>query len=192
MKTCVKIAAVFAAACVMMAGPGMSQTAETQSTNPFTALKPGQWVKIKGVMQRDSSAVTMIAKEVKILTGEMQEDDWEIEAPIARIVDKAKQQVEVFGIQIDMKDDATYESDNNSLKNFDGLQTGMHVEIEGTYMKDGAFHGREMQLEAAAGADELAKLVGKVEKVDAEAKTITLMGIACHISETTKVKSAAK
>jgi hypothetical protein len=34
--------------------------------------------------------------------------------------------------------------------------------------------------------------MGKVEAVDASAKTITLMGIPCLISDETKVRSAAK
>jgi hypothetical protein len=171
----------------MAAGSGFAQT-EQRSIDPFSAIKPGQWVKIKGVMQQDTALTAM---EVKVLTGEMKEDDWEIAAPLRRIVDQSQKQLEVFGMQVSMQSNATYESRDKSLKGFEGLKPGMQVEIEGTYAT-GAFKGREVQLETAAAGQEIGKLVGKVESVDPAMKTITLMGIPCQVSDQTKVRSGAK
>ncbi len=193
MKTRINLAAACAGALIMLAGStSFSQTEQPEVADPFAALKPGHWVKIKGVMQEDSTGRTLIAKEVKVLTGAKQEDDCEIEAPIARIGDKSQKQLEVCGIQVNMQNDATYESEDKSASSFDGLQPGMRVVIEGTYLKAGTFKGREMQLKAASGAEVITKLVGKAEKIDATAKTIALMGITCQITGDTTVKTAVK
>jgi hypothetical protein len=185
MRTRSKLAVVLAGALLTAASPSFTQTTEI---DPFTAIKPGQWVKIKGVLQQDSA---LVATEVRIITTAMKDDDCEIAAPLRRIVDPAQKQLEVFGMQVKMKGDATYESHDKSLTGFDGLKPGMQVEIEGTYANR-AFQGREVQLEKTSAAQELAKLVGKAEKIDAEMKTITVMGIPCQISGNTKVKSAEK
>ncbi|MGH7491292.1 MAG: DUF5666 domain-containing protein [bacterium] len=187
MRTGFKLAVALSGALMMTAGSVLAQTQE-QSIDPFTAIKPGQWVKIKGVIQQDTA---LAATEVKILTGAMKEDDWEIAAPLRGIVDQSNKQLEMFGMEVSMQSNATYESDDKSLKGFDGLKPGMQLEIEGTYAT-GAFKGREVQLETVASAQEVGKLMGKVEAVDAAARTITLMGIPCLISEGTKVRSSAK
>ncbi len=189
MKTHLKLAAGFCGVVIGMAGSAGAQTAQKTAIDLFASVKPGQWVKIEGAIQKD---FTLIAKEVKILTGDFQDDDWEIEAPIRRIADKAQKKYEVLLIPVKMQDDATYESEDGSITSFDGLKTGLYVEIEGTYMKDGTFMGEEVQPQLEPEEPNVASLVGKAEKVDAAKKTITLMGVTCQASEKTKVKSAVK
>jgi hypothetical protein len=187
MRTGFKLAVAFSGALMLAAGSGFAQTQE-QSIDPFTAIKPGQWVKIKGVMHQDTA---LTATEIKILTGEIKEDDWQISAPLRRIVDQSNKQLEVFGMQVNMQSNATYDSRDKSLESFDNLKPGMQLEIEGTYAS-GAFKVREVQLETAGTSQEIGKLMGKVGSVDAAQKTITLMNIPCLISDQTKVRSGAK
>lgn len=178
-----------AAVWMLVESAAYAQNAPKTAIDLFSSVKPGQWVKIEGAIQKDFG---LIAKEVKILTGDFQDDDWEIEAPIRRVVDKGQKKYEVLLIPVKMQEDATYESDDGSVTSFEGLKAGMYVEIEGTFMKDGTFMGEEVQPQLEPEEPNSASLVGKAEKIDAARKTITLMGITCQVSEKTKIKSAVR
>ena len=189
MKSHTKLAVTLAGAVLLLVGDNGSAQTKT-AADLFTALKPGQWVKIEGAAQKD---MTVIAKEVKLLTGDFQDDDYEIEAPVRAILDKTKKQFQLLSIPVAMEADAKYESDDGTFTSFEQLKPGMFVEIEGAYLKDGSFLADEVQPEVAdpeeAGG---VVLVGKAEKVDAVKRTITIMGVTFQIGEKTKVKSVIK
>lgn len=189
MKANLKLAAALTGAFCLFAG--VESFAQTKTAaDLFSTLKPGQWIKIEGAPQKD---LTVIAKEVKLLTGDFQDDDCEIEAPVRAISDKDKKQFQLLTIPVTMEADAKYESDDGSFTRFDQLKPGMFVEIEGAYLKDGSFLADEVQPEIAepeeAGG---VVLVGKTQKVDAAKRTVTLMGVTFQIGEKTKVKSVIK
>ncbi|MEK7727157.1 MAG: DUF5666 domain-containing protein [candidate division KSB1 bacterium] len=189
MKPHVKLAATLASAlCLLVSDHGSAQT--KTAADLFSVLKPGQWVKIEGAAQKD---MTVIAKEVKLLTGDFQDDDCEIEAPVRAVLDKTKKRFQLLTIPVTMEADAKYESDDGSFTAFEQLKPGMFVEVEGAYLKDGSFLADEVQPEIA-DPDELGGVVfvGKAEKVEAAKRTITIMGVTFHISEKTKVKSVIK
>lgn len=187
MKSNWKLAAQFTGALFLCAGAESFAQTKT-AADLFSTLKPGQWIKIEGASQKD---MTVIAKEVKLLTGDFQDDDCEIEAPVRAIIDKDKKQFQLLTIPVMMEADAKYESDDGSFTRFDQLKPGMYVEIEGAYLKDGSFLADEIQPESAAEAAGVV-LVAKAEKVDAAKRTITLMGVTFQISDKTKVKSVIK
>lgn len=189
MKSPAKIFAYAASAlCLFTAGESLAQT--KTAADLFSTLKPGQWVKVEGTPQKD---LTVIAKEVKLLTGDFQDDDCEIEAPVRAVLDKTKKQFQLLSIPVTMEADAKYESDDGSFTAFEQLKPGMFVEIEGAYLKDGSFLANEVQPEVADPDEaEGVALVGKAEKVDATKRTITIMGVTFQIGEKTKVKSVIK
>ncbi len=189
MKPNLKLAATITGALCFFAGNKSFAQTKT-AADLFSALKSGQWVKIEGTLQKD---LTVIAKEVKLLTGDFQDDDCEIEAPVRMILDKTKKQFQLLTIPVTMEADAKYESDDGSFTSFEQLKPGMFVEIEGAYLKDGSFLADEVQPEIAdADAAGGVVLVGKAEKVDAAKRTITIMGVTFQIGEKTKVKSVIK
>ncbi len=189
MQPFVKPVATLAGLFFLLVGNNGSAQTKT-AAELFAALKPGQWVKIEGAAQKD---FTVIAKEVKLLTGDFQDDDFEIEAPVRAIVDKSKRQFQLLTIPITMEADAKYESDDGTFTSFEQLQPGMFVEIEGAYLKDGSFLADEVQPETVDAEDAgNVVLVGKAEKVDAAKRTITMMGVTFQIGEKTKVKSVIK
>jgi hypothetical protein len=157
----------------------------------FTSVKPGQWVQMEGAIQKD---YTVLCQEVKILTGDFQDDDWEIKAPVRKIVDPAKRQFEVLLLPVQMTEDADYENEAGTFKGFNDIKQGMLLEIEGTFLKDGTFLAEEAQEEVPEDAEATTSItaVGKVEKLDAEKRVVNLMGITFMITDKTKVKSAIK
>ncbi len=189
MKLSAKIFAyVVCALCWFTTDASFAQT--KTAADLFSTLKPGQWIKIEGSPQKD---LTVIAKEVKLLTGDFQDDDCEIEATVRAVLDKTKKQFQLLTIPVTMEADAKYESDDGSFTSFEQLKAGMFVEIEGAYLKDGSFLANEVQPEVA-DADDVGgvALVGKTEKVDAAKRTITIMGVTFQVGEKTKVKSVIK
>ncbi len=189
MKSHVKPAGALAGIFFLITSASGSAQTKT-AADLFSVLKPGQWVKIEGAAQKD---MTVIAKEVKLLTGDFQNDDYEIEAPVRAILDKTKKQFQLLTIPVTMEADAKYESNDGTFTSFEQLRPGMFVEIEGAYLKDGSFLADEVQPETADPKDtDSVVLVGKAEKVDAAKRTITLMGVTFQIGEKTKVKSVIK
>ena len=156
----------------------------------FRTLKQGQWVQLEGVLQKDK---TVLCTKVKILTGDFQDDDWEIAGIVERI-DFKKKEFRLSGIQIQVQDDAEYENDEGTFKNFSDLKRGMLVEVEGISLKNGAFLAAEIEDKSAELKEDPEKkyeieIEGKVEKLNAKKRTITISGVVFQLTEQTKAKS---
>jgi hypothetical protein len=188
---------VFAAGVVALAlvavGEGEVQTNITPK-EMIAALKPGQWVKVKGTVQNDS-AIT--CNEMRILIGDFLDDDWSVTGAVGKI-DWESRKLEILRLPIKINEDAKFESDED--KNFAGiadLKVGMFLEISGTYMKDGIFLAGEVddkseRLEEEPELKHEIRAEGKVEKVDTANHRFTLMGMAFQITAGTKSRSVIK
>jgi hypothetical protein len=69
--------AIIAAFAIALASNGFAQRrgATTGPEEFFKRVKPGQWLEIEGIPQKDLS---ILATKATILTGDFQDDDWEI------------------------------------------------------------------------------------------------------------------
>ncbi len=162
------------------------------SSSLFAKLKVGQWVKIDGSPQKDG---TVLTEEVKILTGDIQDDDWEVFGRITRI-DYKKKQLMIHGLTIRTSKETEYEIGDEKQPSFQMLKRNMPVEVEGTFLKDGTFLADEIQDETynpkKQKKSHLLSLVGKVQKMDPNKKIVEVMGIQFLISSKTKVKTKMK
>ena len=186
--------------CLILSGLGLvtarpdllAQMTPGAKVDVFKSVKPGQWAQIEGTAQADQS---VLATEVKILTGDFEDDDWEIFGAV-RGVDPVKKEFEILSVKVRVNSDADYDSKDqpDKFKSFTDIRIGQLLEAEGTYLKNGVFLAEEVQDKSIKKADEagMATLVGKVEKVDAANRAITLMGITFHITPKTQAKSAIK
>ncbi len=175
-------------------------SAEAQTKSPkmttaeiFAVLKPGQWAKGEGTLQKDFSVLCL---EVKIITGDMLADDWSLSAPIRKI-DKEKQEIVLFLQPIKVEQDAQFKNDAGTLKSFADLKVNMPVQVKGTYTKEGVFLARKIEdFSANVAADPslmtTVEARGKVEKIDASRHTITIMGITFQLTDKTKGKKSAR
>jgi len=176
------------------ANPAAAQSKSRMTiTEIMSTLKPGQWVQLEGAIQRDLS---VLCSEVQILTGDFLDDDWGVSA-VVRNIDRMKQEAQILRLPIKFKKDTEFQSDAGVFKSLADVKVGMLIELEGTYLKDGTFLTKEIENESAKLEkkpklkDEI-QAVGKVEKVDAAKRTITLMGITFQITDKTEGKSAVK
>jgi hypothetical protein len=156
----------------------------------MAAVKPGQWVKLEGGVQKDLSVQ---CKELKILTGDFLDDEWSI-SMIVKKVDPEKQQVEIMRLPVKIKQDAEYQA---GLKGFADIKAGMYLDVDGTYLKDGTFLAKQVEdesiklVEKPETANEV-DIKGKIEKVDAANNMLAIMGITVRITNTTKSRSVIK
>jgi hypothetical protein len=173
------------------ATPGSAQNKAWMTPGEImAAVKPGQWVKMEGGVQKDLS---VWCKELKILTGDFLDDEWSI-SMIVKKVDAEKQQVEIMRLPVKFKPDAEYQV---GLKGFSDIKAGMYLDVDGTYLKDGTFLAKQVEdesiklTEKPETANEV-DLKGKIEKVDAANNTLTIMGISVRITDKTKSRSVIK
>jgi hypothetical protein len=174
------------------AQPGPAQSQVGAKIDVFKTLKVGQWVQLEGVPQKDYS---VLATEIKFLTGDFQDDDWEVFGAV-RAVYKEKKEFYILNLKVKVNDATDFETKDQTgkFKSFNDMKTGMLVEMEGTYLKDGTFLAEEVQDESARKAEEsgTVTLVGKVEKFDPNHQKVTVMGISFTITDKTQAKSKIK
>ena len=176
-------------------GEAKKRKIKMNSEEIINVLKPGQWVKVKGMVQKDFS---VLCREVKILTGDFLADDWEIVAVVQKI-DKIKKVFELLHLPVTVQSDADFEpsSDTVAFRSFDDLKVGMLVELEGTYFDNGTFMAREIEdeshkLEEKPHVKDKIEVKGKIDTIDADNHTISLMGITFQITNKTKGKSVIR
>jgi hypothetical protein len=185
---------VFVALCLVTVHPGGAQIKGRMTMADILAtLKPGQWAELEGTVQPDFS---VLCTKVKLLTGDLLDDDWEIDGVI-RKVDKGKQEVEILRLPIKVQPETEFEDDAGKLKSFADVKVNMFIQAEGTYLKDGTFLAKQIENKAAKLAEKPQlkneiKTTGKVEKIDAAKRTISLMGMTFRLTDHTKGTSAIK
>ncbi len=164
------------------------------------SLKVGQWVKMQGVPQPDFSINT---GKIKFVTGDFQDNDWEIFGPV-RAIDRQKKEFMILNLKIKVAEATEFKGENagrssngagSDFKSFEQLQAGMLVEVEGSFLKDGTFLADNVKDNTATTDPEDANEIecfGKIEKIDAAKRIVTMMGVTFKITEATKLKSAVK
>ncbi len=188
------IAALLAAFLLATAAPGWAQAKMWMTpAEVMAALKPGQWLKVEGTLQKDFS---VLSTQLQFMTGDFLDDDWSLTG-IVRKVDPEKQEMEVLQLPVKIQKDTEFEDDAGTFKSFAQVKSGMFLEIEGTYLKNGTFLAKELEdespkLEEDSSLANTIEAEGKVEKIDVDKKTLTLMGITFQISDRTKSRSVIK
>ncbi len=193
MKIRVFFPAIVVATLLLTQAPfSRAQNVPGMKIDVFKTLKAGQWVQLEGVPQKD---LTVLATEIKLLTGDFKDDDWEILGTV-RAVYRERKEFEILRLKIKSDDKTDFETKDAKgvFKSFADLKAGMMVEIEGSYLKDGTFMAEEVQDETASKADEAGTVtfVGKVDKFNPLHRTVTVMGTTFTITDKTQAKSSLK
>jgi hypothetical protein len=182
---------------LVLGAAGLAQAQSGRAGTPaelMSALKVGQWVKIEGPAGNTPSVQ---CSEAKMLTGDFLDGDWQVTSEVRR-VDAAKGTFMVFTMPCRLADSARFKSKANpGFKSLAQLKTGMYVNVEGTFLRDGTFLVRQV----ADKADELlekpehkglVRLRGRIDKVNPSAQSVTVMGITFQINSRTQAKSVIR
>lgn len=165
----------------------MIRPADAQNLDKFfNKVNVGEWVELEGRAQPDGS---LILKEIELVRGEMEDDDWEIKGEI-RAVNSSEKMLYILTIPIKFDEKSEYEDDYNIIKSFSDLRKGMMVEMEGQYLKEGVF------LVSEVGGSEVKKdepntmeIVGKISQIDPRTKSFIIMGVRAVFTPETRIKS---
>lgn len=184
-----KTRVLFVIVIILALGLAGSVLLSTQTISNLTAeeivarARPGQWVEIKGIVQTDSS---VLALELKFLTGGMGEDDWELTAEVQAAA-PTQSEFQVLSVPVKITKNTKL---NNPIKSLADIQPEMLVKLEGTYHSDGIFVAKDVANKTAQpkAKPQLIVAVGKIGQVDEARRMITVMGIQVHITEQTNKK----
>ena len=160
----------------------------------LATLKPGQWIQLEGLPQKDG---TVNCTEVKLLTGDLLDDNWTLRG-LVRSVDAKNQQFTVAKYPIRLKDQVEYDDEaGGKFKSFSDLRVGMLVKLDGTYLKDGSFLCQKIDHQTAKivnkpGIEKRVQLAGKIERSNPTKRSITAMGMTFFMTNNTKMKSVIK
>ncbi len=152
----------------------------------FSKAKVGEWVELEGRAQPDMS---IILKEIEMVRGEMEDDDWEITGKI-RAVNREEKTIYILNIPIRFDENSEYEDDYDIIKSFSDIKKGMTVEIEGQYTSDGVFLVKEIGTsEEKKDESNSTELVGKIQAIDPASHTIIVMGQKIVFTPESRIKS---
>ena len=160
----------------------------------MSALKVGQWVKIEGPT---ANAAMVQASAAKMLTGDFLDGDWQISSKVKR-VDPAKGTFLVYTMPCKLAENCAFKSKTNpGFKGLAQVKPGMYVNVEGTFLPDGTLLAQKVgdkadELEDKPSHEGLVRLRGRIDKLDAAAKTVTVMGIKFQINAKTQAKSVIR
>jgi len=160
----------------------------------MSALKVGQWVKIEGPAGKSPSVQ---CSEAKMLTGDFRDGDWQITADV-RSVNAGKGTFMVFTTPCKLADGCMFKSKKSpGFKSLAQVKTGMYVNVEGTFLRDGTFLAQKVadkadELEEKPDHKGLVRLRGRIDTVNAPAQSVTVMGIAFQINSHTQAKSVIR
>lgn len=186
---------VMLAWCMLAVATAFPLHAQPRSTaaSIVNSLKAGQWVKFQGTPRPDQS-VTIT--KIKLVTGDFKDDDWQVFGP-ARALDPQKKEFMILTLRVKAAEDAEYGTDaiDKEVKSFTDLKAGMLVEVEGTFLKDGTFLASDIKDQTAStdaeDVDEV-EFFGKIDKIDAVKRTVSMLGVTFYITDATKLKSAVR
>ena len=156
-------------------------------------LKVGQWIQLESLIQKDAQ---VHCTELRLLAGDFLDDDWSLKGRV-EIIDLDTRRFRIASIPIQVTDNAVIDGDRGMLNGLSDIRTGMIVEVDGTYLKNGTFRAKEIEDESQDlrkipdMANRLA-IVGKIERVDAGRRRITVMGTDFLITEKTQLKSVIR
>ena len=190
------LAALFLALPLSLSWGGLA-FAQTRSlgspTDLMAALKVGQWIKLTGPAGREP---TVMCTEAKMLTGDFVDGDWQITGDVRR-VDVQRRTLSIFTLPARLGEGAYFRGPTEEFKGLAQVRPGMFLNVEGTYLKDGTFVVKkvsEKSVELLEKPDHRGHVFvrGRIDRIDAGRRSLTVMGITFVITPATRVKSVIR
>lgn len=158
----------------------------------LASLKVGHWIRLEGSVQKDHP---VLCSEVRILAGDFLDDDWGVRGVVGSL-DPKRRRFTIGPYSIVVSRNAAFENSEGTFNDFPDLRSGMLVEVEGSYRKDGTFLADEVdeadEVVRKPGFEKHIQIVAKVERVDLAKRQITVMGTLFQVMDETQVKSALR
>ena len=160
------------------------------ATDPLVGLKTGHWVQLEGALQGDSTAS---CDELRILTGDFMDDDWSVRG-YAQTIDTSKDEIVIGGIRTQVTETTGFDSPRPDFRKLADINTGVLLEVEGTYLKHRRFIAHEVDDESDENVRppwprNRIRIVAKVERVDSRRRLVTVMSYVFQLTDKTRIRS---
>jgi len=178
------------ATALLLAGTFTLRT-PAHAAGPYGGLEVGHWVRLKGTAGGPSP---IACTELRRLAGDFLDTDWSIKAVVGP-VDSARREFAMGPWRVRVSDRTVYDNSEGNFAGFADLHPGMFIEVEGAYVSGRPLLAAEVddetdELEARPALRNQLEIVGRVERLDAKERLITVMGIPFQMNGKTKVRSA--
>ena len=171
------------------AGRGRHAT-QGAAAERLSSLRAGRWIQLEGVVEGASS---VSCTEMGQLTGDFLDDDWSVRGTV-RSIDAGRGEFSIGACRVRVSDKTVYDNPRGTFKGLSDLRPGMVVEVGGTFLQSRILLAAEVDDES----DELVHrprlkdriaVVGKIDRIDAPGRLITVMGIGFRVTEKTRLRS---
>jgi hypothetical protein len=127
------------------------------------------------------------------LAGDFLDDDWSLRGTVSAI-DAAKREFSVGGCRVRATENTNYDNPRGAFNGFQDLRAGMLVEVDGTFLRSRVLIADEIDDESGElvhepGLRNQVAVVGRIERLDARKRLVTVMGIEFHLTEKTRLRS---
>ncbi len=177
----------------ILLGPasGQSQPGKPGAAAAYVSgLKTGRWIQLEGVTRR---LPTASCTHVGQLAGDFLDDDWSLRGTVSAI-DPAKREFSIGACRVRATDNTNFDNPRGVFRGFADLRAGMLVEVDGTYLQSRILLADEIDDESEELVHEprlrtQIAVVGKIERLDARKRVVTVMGIEFHLTDKTRLRS---
>lgn len=183
------VASFLLANCV--AGTPLAENRAAGLDSWFPRLREGMWIKVEGQRRTDG---VLQATEIKILDGEL--DEWEIESYVAGVDLVHMKLSTTLGLDVVANAKTRLDGpDGQKSITFAFFEVGDKIEIEGQWQSDGTILAEDIDIEKSKRLqpDMVAKnkheIRGRIDKLDATAHQVELVGITVQFDTDTKNKT---
>ncbi len=166
---------------------GVGSIASAQSLHNFLdQLKVGEWVEVEGVPQNDAS---LLIEEIKVIYGELEEDDYEINGIVDTVLPGEKK-IFILNLPVVFDKYTEYDDKHDAINAFADIKTGNYVEIEGSFLRDSTFLAKEIGLKKSKKKEQnIFEWRGKVQSVNPANNSLVILGHTVILTPGTKIKS---
>jgi hypothetical protein len=179
--------------CTLAAAVGQAQS-QSQPAAPAPAdwlpqLRKGLWIKVEGEL----TPTGLRAEEIRIVRGELDQTE------LNSVVTKVDSSTMRFTTQLGVVVVATEHTDWQKLgsdRGFAAVRPGVLVEADGQMQRDGTLLADEIELYAPRseprppGWFEEHELTGRIDAVDLNARSVTVLGVTVRFDEHTRNKTS--
>jgi hypothetical protein len=147
--------------------------------NNFSALKEGQWVKVKGMAENGS----FVAHEIKIRPAAEQSV---MEGKLDGI-NTEDHSISLMNVSVSLDEAIVVKNAARESIELDALKVGEIIKVKGSYEKGEGFKPVKLKLQEPKGID-YNELQGYIENLDADSKTVDVIGIKVSLSDHTEIE----
>lgn len=160
------------------------------SAGYLASLRTGRWIQLEGRLQGPAAVA---CTELGQLTGDFLDDDWSLRG-VVKALDPRKREFSIAGCRVRVNENTTFDNPKGTFRGFSDLRDGKLVEVDGSFLQSRILTADEVDDESEELIHEprlkdQVMVVGKIERIDARKRTITVMGIEFHLTDRTRVRS---